>query len=172
MQRNNRPKTICLMAQTLDGKIGADSTHFPDWTGKADKKLFVEVTKKAGAMIMGRNTFDTIGKPLPGRHHVIMTRSPQKSSWKNLEYSSDNPQKIVEDLGSKGFSEVIIAGGTQINGLFLEAQMIDELWVTICPIVFGKGLGLFPENLSVALDFISVEPIDAKTILIKYTIIK
>ncbi|MDZ7596786.1 MAG: hypothetical protein U5J82_00450 [Desulfobacterales bacterium] len=42
-------KVILLMAQTLDGKIGRNSGHFPDWTGKQDKRLFVRITKAADA---------------------------------------------------------------------------------------------------------------------------
>lgn len=160
------------MAQTLDGKIGKDAEHFPDWTGKADKKLFVQVTKKAGVLIMGRKTFDTLKRPLPGRHHVIMTRSPQKSQWANLEFSQSSPSQILENLSQKNFSEVIIAGGAQINGLFLKDQLIDELWITISPIIFGQGISLFPSNMAVHLDLISVEPIDDRVILVKYRVQK
>lgn len=60
-------KVTLLMAMTLDGKIGKSHDHFPDWTGKADKTLFVRLTKKAGVIIMGSKTFDTIGRPLPNR---------------------------------------------------------------------------------------------------------
>jgi dihydrofolate reductase len=164
------PKTICLMAQTLDGKIGKDAKHFPDWTGKADKRFFVEVTKKSGVIIMGKNTFDTIGKPLPERHHIIMTRTPQKSPWENLEFLADTPEKILTDLGEQGFTEVIIAGGTQINGLFLQAQKIDELWITLSPTIFGKGLGLFPENRTAELQLLSVEKLDDQVILARYKV--
>ena len=60
-----------LMALTLDGKIAKDPDHYPDWTGKEDKKLFAEISKKAGVVIMGSKTFDTFGKPLPNRKNVI-----------------------------------------------------------------------------------------------------
>ena len=45
-------KVILLMAMTLDGKIAKNDHHFPDWTGSADKKLFVEITKKAGEIFL------------------------------------------------------------------------------------------------------------------------
>ena len=58
-------KTILLMAQTLDGKIAKYADHFPDWTGKADKQLFVRETRQAGAIIMGSSMIITTGvKPL------------------------------------------------------------------------------------------------------------
>ena len=46
-------KVILLMALTVDGKIAKDSNHFPDWTGKADKKLFVAVSKKIMEVLLG-----------------------------------------------------------------------------------------------------------------------
>jgi dihydrofolate reductase len=57
-------KTVIVAAITADGFIGRTSDHLADWTGKADKKLFVQVTKEAGAMVMGSRTFATIGGPL------------------------------------------------------------------------------------------------------------
>ena len=73
-------KVIVLMALTLDGRIGKSRDHFPDWTGKADKRLFVTLTKRAGALIMGSRTFDTIGTPLPGRKNIVMTRNRDRKS--------------------------------------------------------------------------------------------
>ena len=60
-------KVTMVMAMTLDGKIARDASHPADWTGTEDKKKFVEITRRAGAMIMGSRTFDTIGRLLPGR---------------------------------------------------------------------------------------------------------
>ena len=54
------------MAITADGKIAKSSDHFPDWTSKEDKKMFVEVTKEHGVVIMGDKTFFTFPKPLAG----------------------------------------------------------------------------------------------------------
>ncbi|MBF0204054.1 MAG: dihydrofolate reductase, partial [Desulfamplus sp.] len=71
-------KVILVMAMTLDGKIARHSMEPVDWTGKADKKKFVEITKKAGAVIMGSTTFDTIGKRLPNRKNIVMTRNASR----------------------------------------------------------------------------------------------
>ena len=112
-------KTVLLMAQTLDGKIAKHANHFPDWTGKTDKQLFVRETRRAGAIIMGSKTFDTIGKPLPGRRNIVMTRNASRvSRWENLIYTSRPPKAILEQLQADGFARVVIAGGARINTLF------------------------------------------------------
>ncbi len=165
-------KTILLMAQTLDGKIAKDSDHFPDWTGKADKRLFVDITKAAGALIMGSRTFDTIGKPLPGRKNIVMTRNPQRiSTWDNLVYTNLAPQVLLAKLESEGFREVVLAGGTRINSIFQRAGLIDELIVTITPMIFGSGIGLFEEGIEVDLVLKEFRPLDEARVCLHYRVV-
>jgi len=161
------------MAITLDGKIGKDSDHFPDWTGKEDKKLFVEMTKQSGVLIMGSKTFDTIGKPLPKRKNIIMTRDKTRvSKWDNLVFTNNKPKEILERLEKEEFNEVILAGGTQINTLFAKENLIDELVVTVSPLVFGKGLGLFTENIEMSLSLLDMKKISEEVICLKYKVLK
>ncbi len=123
-----------LMAQSLDGKIAKDSNHFPDWTGREDKKLFVRITKRAGVVIMGSKTFDTIGTPLPNRRNIVMTRNKsRKSHWENLVFTDKSPGEILGRLYRDGFNEVILAGGAIINGLLWKDRLIDEIIVSITP---------------------------------------
>ncbi|MDM8538797.1 dihydrofolate reductase family protein [Desulfobacterales bacterium HSG17] len=151
-------KVLVLMAITLDGKIGKSPDHFPDWTGKEDKKLFADLSRKAGAVIMGSKTFDTIGKPLAGRENIILTRDKTRNSqWDNLVFTHDSPKKILEDLNNQGFSEVILAGGALVNSIFAEENLIDEIIVTISPKIFGFGLSLFTQEISMELDLKQVE---------------
>ncbi len=166
-------KTILLMAQTLDGKIAKHSDHFPDWTGKADKRLFVEVTKAAGVMIMGSKTFDTIGKPLPGRKNVVMTRDTRRiSHWDNLVYTDRSPGEILEQLASEGYRQVVIAGGTRINSIFMRAGLIDELLVTITPMIFGTGIALFEEGIEARLALKDFKQLDEERVCLTYRVIE
>lgn len=166
-------KVTLLMAITLDGKIAHDADHFPDWTEKADKKLFVDVTKEAGGMIMGKKTYDTIGRPLPGRLNIVMTRqgTREQGNEEELWFTDLQPKELLEDLEKKGFEEVILAGGTTINTLFAKEGLIDEIIVTISPLLFGKGLGLFAEDVVMDLELLSVEKIGEKTIKARYKVI-
>jgi dihydrofolate reductase len=45
-------KVILLIAVTADGMIARDSSEVIDWTGKEDQRYFVQITRKAGVMIM------------------------------------------------------------------------------------------------------------------------
>ena len=146
-------KVILMMAMTVDGKIAKDEKHFADWTSKADKKSFVEETKSAGVIVMGRKTYDTIGRPLAGRFNLVMSRNTEEHEniSGELEYTNESPKEILLDLEKRGFESVVLGGGASINSLFLKEGLINELLLTIEPKLFGEGLSLF-KGISVGLD--------------------
>lgn len=146
-------KIALMMAITVDGKIAKSADHLANWTSKADKKLFVQKTKEAGVIIMGRSTYDTIGRPLPGRLNIVMTRSPEayESVPDILEYTNQSPLEIVYELQNRGYENAIITGGAQINTEFLAKGLIEILYLTVEPKLFGSGIDLFA-NIDVDID--------------------
>lgn len=165
-------KVIAVMASTVDGRIGISDAHFPDWTGKSDKRMFKKITMKAGAVIMGSKTFDTIGKPLLERKNIVMTREPTRiSHWNNLIYSSKSPEEILDNLTAEGFQEVVLAGGATINTLFAKAGLIDELVITYAPKIFGQGLSLFSESVFMELSLLELKTLEDGVIYAHYRIL-
>jgi len=162
------------MAITLDGKIAQSSDHFPDWTGKADKKFFMETTKAAGCLIMGNTTYKTIGRPLPGRKNVILTRNPEACTHEHeasvLEFTDKKPAELLKQLALEGFEEVILVGGAQINTLFV--SYIDEICLTISPLVFGDGIGLFNDLVDLKLELVELTTLDENLVLVRYKVLK
>lgn len=166
-------KVMLMMALTVDGKIGKDADHFPDWTEQADKSLFVKITKASGVIIMGSKTFDTLGKPLPGRKHVVLTRNKhRRSNWKEVVYTGEPPRKILEALESEGYTAAVIAGGAQINYLFAKEGLLDEIIVTYSSKIFGSGLSLFSGAVDMELELIESHPIGKNTVYAKYGVVR
>ena len=167
-------KLTLLLALTLDGKIAKDSDHFPDWTEKADKKLFVEITKKSGVMIMGSKTFKTLPGLLPNRKHVVLSRSAGKWDEKeeSLVFTSLSPREILKRLGDERFKNPTLIGGATINTLFAKENLIDEIMVTISPKIFGSGLSLFDESVSMELELENVERLGQNSLTLKYKVLK
>lgn len=162
---------ILLMAMTADGKIARNSMELIDWTGKADKKYFVQVTKKAGVMIMGSKTFDTIGMILPDRKSIVMTRDKTRiSNDPNLVFTDKPPEEILMDLENQGFTSAALVGGSMINSVFMEKQLIDQIHVTIVPRIFGRGLSLFDASFDVTLCLEDTRIIEDGCVLLKYRI--
>jgi dihydrofolate reductase len=166
-------KVILLMAVTADGMIARDSMQLVDWTGKADKTYFVHITRQAGAMIMGSKTFDTIGKVLPGRKNIVMTRDKTRISRnKDLVFTSKTPDQIIKGLQNQGFESVILIGGSIVNTMFMKENLIDEIHVTIVPILFGRGLPLFNEPLDTRLELMNTGEIDKGHVILRYRVKK
>lgn len=164
-------KVTLMMAITADGMIARDQAHFPDWTCAADKKMFKERTQKAGVVIFGSRTFETIGKPLQGRLNVVMTRRPERfQSEENLLFSSASPELLLIDLTRRGFKEAILAGGSIINTLFVKSRLINEVVLTVAPQIFGQGLSLFSEPCRVGLKLLEVQNLDSHFVVLRYGI--
>jgi dihydrofolate reductase len=138
-------KITLIMVTTIDGKIARNDHQFVDWSSKEDKRLFYRLTRKAGVVIMGHNTFETFSPPLPGRLHIVITSTTvdKTNIPGQVEYTSASPEEIVADLEARGYKEAALTGGAQVNALFLKAGLIDEISLTIEPLIFGSGLDLF-----------------------------
>lgn len=168
-------KVILLMALSADGYITKHEDALVDWTSKEDKKHFVAVTKKAGALIYGSKTFAFHNKALPGRLNVVMTRDPDASRNEPgvLEFTNQQPAEILQDLEARGFKEVVLAGGSEINALFLREGLVDELYLTVEPFLFGSGKRLTKDmHLDVPLELIETSMLNAHSVLLHYRVKK
>ena len=160
-----------MIALTADGIIAKDASHYPDWTGSADKKLFKQITLEAGVIIMGSATYMTIGKPLPNRRNIVLSRRTDLvSSYDNLEFTNNQPIEIIKKLESEGFDSAILIGGAQINTLFAKSGLIHEMILTYCPTVFGSGLALFSEPLAMDLELLTTKQLDPDVFYAHYRV--
>lgn len=168
-------KLLLVMALTVDGKIAKESSQLADWTSLEDKKSFIELTKEAGVIIMGNSTYQTIGKPLPGRLNIVLTPETNKftSIPGKLEYSSLNPTELLKNLEQRGYTKAILGGGAYTNKSFWELGLVDELILTIEPIIFGKGLALFADNnFETKLKLLETKALSSQTIRLHYQVLK
>ena len=165
-------KVTLLMALTVDGMIAREPEHYTDWTEREDKLLFKKLSQKAGAVIMGSKTYDTIGKPLPKRKNIILTRQNRVSDHQDLRFTSDPPEKILRDLETQGFKEVILAGGATINTLFAQADLIDELIITISPQLFGSGISLVRTKVNMNLTLLDLKRLGQNSVVLTYGVIR
>lgn len=121
-----------IVAVSINGVIG-NRGDIP-WMGKlpADMKWFRERTK-GSTVIMGRKTFESIGKPLPGRLNVVVSHSHATSvlvSGGGLGYvQSSSLEKAIRFYNTPDKLTFVI-GGSQIYRSALELDLIDYLYVT------------------------------------------
>ncbi len=165
-------KTVLIAAITADGYIGRSAEHLADWTGKADKRLFVQVTKHAGTMVMGARTFETLGRSLPGRRTIVYTNHPEKITAEDVKTTNEPPAELVARLKKEGASGLAICGGASIYTLFMKAGVVDELYLTVAPILFGTGIRLFTEELEAKMTLLESRNLDENTALLHYAVVR
>lgn len=159
-------KAFIIAALTADGFIAKNSAHTPlGWTSKEDKQFFTKRTREAGVVVMGKNTYETIGRPFPGRHTIVYAEDKE---YEGVEITQKTPQELLEDLEKRGFKELAVCGGSTIYTMFMEAGVVDTIYLTVEPVLFGQGMNLFNKEMDVKLRLIESKKIGDNTILIEY----
>ncbi len=151
-------------AISADGFIAAsEAQNSLTWTSKEDTRFFVEKTKEIGTLVMGRKTFDTIGKPLKGRRVIVMSRTPlsriEGEYGGVVEYTSESPKELVARLETEGVAKLVVCGGAMIYAQFLQAGLVHELFLTIEPVIFGEGTLLAPGCGRVNMTLVDSQPL-------------
>jgi dihydrofolate reductase len=165
-------KVFIIAALSVDGFIGTDEHHkSTTWTTKADIQFFVRKTKEAGTVVMGRKTFDTFGKPLKDRRLIVLTSKPSGITLDGVEGSSESPVELVARLKNEGVQAVAICGGTSVYTQFLQAGVVDELYISVMPKIFGKGVPLFAAESDKNLALLDTEQLDDNTVMLHYSVL-
>ena len=104
-------------------------------------RFFARVTKRAGLVVMGSRTKRMIPKPLADRAVVILSRAggPLPPIPQAETYTNASPTEILTVATSWGYKQAIVAGGTEVNTLFLQAGLVDEVWLSRVPVFLRMG---------------------------------
>ncbi len=175
-------KVIMVMVTTLNGKITrGDNPDVSAFASKEDAALFHALKEHNRCYIMGAETFEASRTKImlrKGKLRVVMTHTPDKYKAEavpgRLEFTSAAPGELLERLQKRGHRRVLLLGGATMNRIFLEAGLVDEIWVTVEPFVFGKGRNLVVGGaVEVSLRLISIERLNkAGTLHIRYKVLK
>ncbi len=161
-------KAFLIAAVSADGFIAKNEQHAAMWTGKADKKRFVELTKRAGVVVMGSTTYATLGRPLKERVNIVYSRDKK---FEGAETTTLEPRMLLEQLETRGFKEVAICGGSHIYTSFIKADVIDTIYLTIEPLIFGTGISLFKEEMVHHLKLVSSAESESGALLLEYKVL-
>ncbi|KKP51412.1 MAG: Dihydrofolate reductase region [Candidatus Roizmanbacteria bacterium GW2011_GWA2_33_33] len=175
-------KVTMVMLSSIDGKTTqGNNKNVYVWSSKEDQRHFFSLIKKNNLIVMGRATYEA-SKPVikleKGKLRIILTRNPKKYSDQvvkdQLEFSGESPEKLLKQLSLLGYKEILLVGGSAINSLFLKQNLIDELYLTIEPKIFGSGKNITEgQLLDKCLQLISIKKLNkAGTLLLKYKINK
>lgn len=133
------------IASSLDGYI-ARANGDVDWLPQSDVSGYAEFYKTVDVVVMGKTTYDqvlTFGEyPYKGKKSYVFTRNNNTTKDGNVEFVSDLDE-FVKDILPKLNGNIWLVGGGQVISSFVNHGSIDEIVLSIIPVVLGKGIPLF-----------------------------
>jgi dihydrofolate reductase len=143
----NKPKISVYIATSIDGYI-ARKDHSLDWlerVGGFDEDYgYKKFLDSIDTLIIGRNTYgvaSTVSDPYPGKRIIVLSRT-LNSPKEGVEVYQGALDELVEKLHNEGTRHVWVDGGATISQ-FLASQLVDNMTISIIPIILGDGLPLF-----------------------------
>lgn len=143
---SHRPFFYTNFVATLDGKVGVKKKGYWPIGSSTDHRVLLELRSRADCLVHGGNltrqfgeiTLRSLTKYHPGLPYWVITNQPE--SLKNLSANivSGDLQKIVSMLKRKGYKQVLIEGGPTLLASFLREDLLDEIFLTISPKIFGN----------------------------------
>lgn len=172
-QKKNKPHFVAYVASSIDGRIALNTLHQPDWTSSEDWKFFQRELGNADAVVVGRNTFKTVEKRLQKRNTFVLT-SKVKTTLAKDSVVYVNPKTASLSKLLSEYKSVAVVGGASVYQTMLDKDLLDELYVTIEPLVFGRGRPMFEGGLkNHVFTLVSQKKLNSRgSLLLRYRIAK
>ncbi len=151
------------VANSLDNYIARKDGAI-DWIlgGEEAASMMTEFWKTIDAVVIGRKTYEPVLKSsapfptYPGVKNYILSRTLKESSDKNVEIIREDVVEFVRKLKTEEGKGILVMGGGLLAKPLLEANLIDEVGVSIHPVLLGSGISLFHE-MSYQIDLELIE---------------
>jgi dihydrofolate reductase len=109
---------------------------------------YSEFYRSIDTTLMGNKTFKKILSfgmdfPYKDKTNYVFTKSKNLNDGNYISYINNSIVDFVSELKTKKGKDIWLVGGGQINGFFLEHNLIDVIILTLLPVFLGKGIPLF-----------------------------
>jgi dihydrofolate reductase len=143
-----RPSTAAFLGMSLDGFIAGPNDEL-DWLerggGPPEDHGFTDFFASVDALLVGRRTWEVVRRftawPYDGKRVFVLTGRPAEGRH-GERFLSGPPAEVLAALGEEGIRRCYVDGGLVVSQ-FLAAGLLDELTVSILPVVIGRGVRLF-----------------------------
>ena len=142
------------MVLSADGRSTKGDGSPNLWASVEDQGFFHDLKHKIGVIIVGRKTYEAAGKPSgDGIRRVVISR--------------DTGFVLPNDI-----DQALLVGGSELNAEFFRRRLINEIYLTIEPKIFGEGLPLAQGvPLDVQLELLNVKQLNPQgTLLLHYRV--
>lgn len=139
-------KIILFIACSLDSYI-ARTTGEVDWLFTDQDYGYAEFFASVDTVLIGRKTYEQVlsfGEyPYQGVKSYLFTRNPHFQANENVELAREDTKKFVDELRQVKGKNIWLVGGSQLIDDLMSKNLVDELIVSIHPIILGEGIPLF-----------------------------
>lgn len=170
-------KVILYMAITANGFIAKenDDTSF---VSKIEWDSFRNMIKTAGNMIIGSRTYEIMrdGEEFKNLENIRVLVVSENANFKTIANNhsiAKTPKNALAILEKEEFDNTLVAGGGTLNASFMAENLIDEIYLDVEPVVFGKGIRLFRENdFEARLKLLETNKLSDDEIQLHYRVLK
>lgn len=174
-----------FIATSLDGFIARPDGSI-DWLNKANAVVpsgedcgYNEFIKSVDVLVMGRNTFGTVlafdAWPYGDKRVVVLSSRPldiPAALSSTVSASSEPPDMLVERLSAEGARRLYVDGGITIQR-FLAAGFIDDITITLIPVLLGRGRPLFgPIANDITLAHVATKTFEFGFVQVQYRVVR
>ncbi|HEV7348624.1 dihydrofolate reductase family protein [Telluribacter sp.] len=146
-------KVIVYIAASLDGYIAKpnDDLSFLGVVEKAGEDYgYMEFINTVDTVILGRKTYDWVMEQVSDFPHAdkvtyVITRTGRPTLGKTTFYT-DSLEELVTRLKQEKGKNIFVDGGAEVVNELLRSQLIDELIISVIPILVGNGTRLFQDD--------------------------
>lgn len=148
-------KLNLFIATSLDGYIAKpnDDLSFLKLIEKEGQDYgYAAFVANIDTILIGRKTYDWVAREIGTSHYdngerdvYVMTRTPKSESGR-IKFCTGNLAELVRDLKKKEGKNIYCDGGAEVINELLKHDLVDEMIISIVPILLGNGVRLFQDG--------------------------
>jgi dihydrofolate reductase len=141
-------KVVYRCAMSLDGFIAGPNGEY-DWIVMDPDIDFAALMARFDTFLIGRKTFEVMRRmgdsapPTPGIRQIVCSRTLRPVDCPQATLSGD-AERVVADLRKTPGKDIALFGGGELFRSLLAAGLVDEVGVSVIPVLLGGGIPLLP----------------------------
>lgn len=132
-------KITCFMVMSIDGIIARnDREDVSAWTSSEDQNFFTNKVREYDAVITGKKSLNEKLLDMPT---YLLTNNPEHYKDKpNIHCVNVTGKELIEKIRENKYKKIALIGGPTTNMPFFKDLLVDDLYLTVEPIMLGTGL--------------------------------
>jgi len=181
-------KIVASPYMSLDGLIALPD-GYSGWPATGSERYHREILpmlfEQSDTIVLGRKTYETMvqfwpsmseeedrfAKPMNTLPKIVFSQSLSDvawGKWQNITLVKDDPAQAIARLKQQEGKNLLIFGSGKLISTLAQADLIDDYWLQLHPVVLGKGVSLFRDLERLDLSLVEARPSEEGTLILHY----